>query len=97
MLRFKDLFPKSWIVESFAVGEGLSYANTDPNFEKQLHDDKDANDLLNYLAFEFVFKLPQVQNTKLIYRLHHRSGVFGLFDDITGGSNYLSFGLRHKF
>lgn len=97
MARFNDLFPKKFFIESFAVGEGLSLATTDPAFEAYLHDGNKANDLLNYLAFELVFKFPQLQDTKFIYRLHHRSGVYGLFDGIDGGSNYISVGIRQNF
>lgn len=95
--RFNDLLPKNFFIKSFAIGEGLSLASQDPRFESHLHDSNRANDLLNYLSFELVFKLPQLQDTKFIYRLHHRSGVYGLFDGINGGSNYLSFGVRKKF
>jgi hypothetical protein len=97
LARFNNLFPKKFFIESFAVGEGISLASENPRFEAHLHDDNDSNDLLNYLAFEFVFKLPKLEDTRFIYRLHHRSGVYGLFDGIHGGSNYLSFGIRQKF
>lgn len=97
LARFNNLFPQDFFIESFAIGEGLSLASDDPSFESYLHDENESNDFLNYLAFEFVFKLPKLEDTKLIYRLHHRSGVYGLFDGINGGSNYLSFGVRHKF
>lgn len=97
MARFNKLFPENFFIDSFAVGEGLSLASQDPNFEAYLNAQNESNDFLNYLAFEFVFKVPTLKNTRFIYRLHHRSGVFGLFNDISGGSNYLSFGIRHKF
>ncbi len=95
--RFSDLFAQNFLIESFAMGWGLSLATEDPKFEAYLHEQNQANDFLNYLAFELVFKLPKLKNTKFVYRLHHRSGVYGLFDGINGGSNYLAFGLRHKF
>ncbi len=97
IFRFNDLFPKNWIVESFAAGEGLSLASEEPNFESYRHSGGDANEILNYLAFELVFKVPNNDNLKFITRIHHRSGILGLFDGIHGASNYWSFGARYKF
>jgi hypothetical protein len=97
LARFNNLFPKNFFIESFAVGEGLSLASSDPSFEAHIHTDNDSNDFLNYLAFELVFKLPKLKDTKFVSRIHHRSGVYGLFDGIRGGSNYFSFGIRKYF
>ena len=85
-----------WENTSLAVGEGLSMASRKPKFEKVLHEGK-ASALLNYLMFEFAFSLPDAPKWELIARLHHRSGVNGLFNDISGGSNALGAGIRYKF
>ena len=81
---------------SFAAGDGLSYATEVPVIERQRHGEESAR-FLNYLMFEFTFGLPKYPRWSLITRLHHRSGVFGLFDGVHGGSNYLCFGLRYDF
>ncbi|MGA1789925.1 MAG: hypothetical protein ACMUIM_00440 [bacterium] len=85
-----------WENTSLAVGEGLSMASRKPKFEKEIHEGK-ASALLNYLMFEFAFSLPDAPRWKVIARLHHRSGVNGLFNDISGGSNALGMGIRYKF
>jgi hypothetical protein len=80
---------------SFAVGEGLSYATDDPEIEVEKHD-RTAR-LLNYLMIELAVNLPQHPQWTLFGRVHHRSGVFGLFDGVTGGSNVVGAGLRYTF
>jgi len=80
---------------SFAVGEGLSYATDDPELEVEKHD-RTAR-LLNYLMFELAFGVPQQPPWTMFIRVHHRSGVFGLFDGVSGGSNVVGLGLRYVF
>ena len=80
---------------SFAIGEGLSLATETPKIERRKHDD--ASQFLNYLLFELAFSLPDYPSWAVITRLHHRSGVFGLFDDVTGASNALGVGLKYSF
>lgn len=53
--------------------------------------------LLNYFAPEITLSPPDNPDLAFVTRLHHRSGVFGLFDGVSGGSNFLTFGLRHRF
>jgi hypothetical protein len=80
---------------SFAVGEGLSYASEDPEIELEKHDR--TSKLLNYLMFELAFVVPRQPQWTLFARIHHRSGVFGLFDGMSGGSNVVGGGLRYAF
>jgi hypothetical protein len=30
-------------------------------------------------------------------RIHHRSGAFGLYGDVRGGSNFVGLGARYRF
>lgn len=80
---------------SFAVGEGLSYATDDPEIEVEKHD-RTAR-LLNYLMFELAVVVPRQPQWTLFGRVHHRSGVFGLFDGVDGGSNVVAAGVRYTF
>lgn len=86
---------------SVAVGEGLSYATRVPAVERDLHGevvglDSPTSKLLNYLMLEVAFGLPSHPRWDLNVRLHHRSGAFGLFNDVHGGSNTVCVGLRYK-
>jgi hypothetical protein len=97
LVRFDD-FPWDRIVDtSFSVGDGLSYATEVPIIEEENHTNNGSTELLNYLMFEIAFTAPSYPEWSLVARVHHRSGVFGLFDGVHGGSNFLALGLRHKF
>ncbi|MEM0981486.1 MAG: hypothetical protein AAGH78_14575 [Cyanobacteria bacterium P01_H01_bin.58] len=78
---------------SVAVIEGVSYATDIPEIEAENNDR--AAQLLNYLAFEVEYAYaPQ---WAIATRLHHRSGVSGLFSDVKGGSNAYLMGIRRRF
>ena len=89
-------FPWNHILPTtFAFGEGLSYATKTPNIEG-LHNEK-VSHFLNYLSIEFTFALPQTKRFHLLTRVHHRSGAYGLFNDVKGASNAVGVGLRYEF
>ena len=89
-------FPwNKYINTTFAVGDGLSYATSTPKFEEQQHENTSL--LLNYTMFELTFALPESPRWNLVWRVHHRSGIFGLFDEMSGASNALGVGLKYKF
>ena len=46
---------------------------------------------------EITFADPDNKDLEFVFRLHHRSGVFGLFDDVVSGSTFLSTGIRIRF
>ena len=80
---------------SFAVGGGLSYATAEPEIEVEKND-RTAR-LLGYLMFELAVVVPQQPKWTLFARVHHRSGAYGLFDGVSGGSNVVGAGLRYAF
>ena len=95
LLRY-DHFPwNHHLHTSVALGEGLSLASKTPQREVQIRGH--SRRLLNYLAFELALTLPRHPRYSLVYRLHHRSGVFGLFDNVRGASDYYLLGLRYRF
>ncbi len=83
---------------SVSLGNGLSYATDIPEIESA-YLSKNSR-LLYHLVFEFTFGLePRKSDStyEALLRLHHRSGFFGLFDGVVGGSDFLCLGLRRKF
>ncbi|MGZ0189284.1 MAG: hypothetical protein ACKVH0_14970 [Alphaproteobacteria bacterium] len=62
---------------------------------------KDVNNVgskvLNMFNPEIEVGLPGAPEWSGFFRLHHRSGIFGLIDDVTGGSTYMLLGLKHRF
>lgn len=86
-----------YINTSFAAGAGLSYATEIPKVEEERRGDGQTQKFLAYLMMELAFSLPQLPNWSLVTRVHHRSGAFGLFNGVTGGSNAWGFGIKYTF
>lgn len=53
--------------------------------------------LLNYFSPEITFALPDVSEYELVVRYHHRSGAFGLINDVQGGAQAIAVGFRLHF
>ncbi len=80
-----------------AIGDGLSWATRVPPLEEASDTNVGATRLLNYILVEFTFSPPQVSDWSLAVRVHHRSGVYGLFDGVEGGSNVIAAGIKRYF
>ena len=52
---------------------------------------------MHYFAPELTFAMPSHPNVELVFRMHHRSGIFGLVSDAWGGAQYATVGLRIRF
>jgi hypothetical protein len=83
-----------YLMTTFAVGGGLSAATEVPELERSDPSNSDAAALLHYVLFEASFALPE-SRWSFVIRIHHRSGVWGLFSH--SGSNVLAAGLRYRF
>jgi len=89
------VFPWNRYVETTAAfGEGLSWATEIPALEKADPTNSANRQLLNYILLEVTFAIPE-SPWSLVTRIHHRSGVFGLFGH--SGSNVLDAGIRYRF
>lgn len=80
---------------SVALGEGLSLATRTPPVEQEDH--KKSSALLNNVQFEITFALPRQPNWHLVGRIHHRSGIFGLINDVHAASDFAVLGVKHTF
>lgn len=88
----------AFVNTSVAFGSGLSYAFVEPDLEPRTsRPDEDSSRLLNYLLVEVDLSPPRSSNWGLVLRLHHRSGVFGMYNGVNGGSNFVGAGLRYTF
>lgn len=95
-LRY-DGFPwNDTIYTTIAANTGVSYITETSEFERDRSDGQ-TSQLLHYLAPEITFADPENKDVEFLIKLHHRSGVFGLFDDVTGGSTFVSAGIRLRF
>ena len=99
--RWKEFIPGLPI--SLAFGEGLSLASRRPRLEHRrinIYDlrfrGQKTKPLLNYIMLELDYSLPDLSDydPRLFFRIHHRSGVFGLYCPPTCGSNFITYGLK---
>jgi hypothetical protein len=79
------------------VSTGVNYATSISDLERSKSGNDRGNNLLHYFSPELTFADPENKDLEFVARLHHRSGVFGLFNGVDGGSTFFSFGLRHHF
>ena len=86
-----------YLVNSFAVGEGISYDTHISSVETDVTTDGGTRRLLNFLMFEATFALPSHPNIELVARVHHRSGAFGLYGAENSGSSAIGLGIRYRF
>lgn len=94
MFRWLKMPWDSAIDGSFAFGSGISYASGTLDVEAK-HLEKTSR-FLNYLVMELTFAIGKESPWESLIRIHHRSGVFGLYGDVVGGSDYLCVGLRYR-
>ena len=89
----------------FGLGEGLSYTSDMLWIEKDeaIREDDDYSKFLNYLDISLDFDLGRLirykplENTYIGWTIKHRSGVFGLFNGVYGGSNYNTISIEKNF
>ena len=95
-LRY-DGFPwNDTVYTSIAANTGVSLLTDTSEFERSRSDGQTSR-LLHYLAPEITFADPSNKNLELVVKLHHRSGVFGTFDGVSGGSTFIATGIRLRF
>jgi hypothetical protein len=91
-----DGFPWAHILyTTVAVSTGLNYISRLPPAETRPGDS--TSNLLHYFSPEITFALPQHKQHEVLVRYHHRSGVFGTFNNVWGGSNVIAIGYRKRF
>ena len=87
------------------AAEGLSYVSSllETEVVEALEDNEPTSKFLNYLDISFDIDFGKLIGYKPLYKsyvgyaLKHRSGVFGLYYGIHGGSNYNTFYLETNF
>jgi hypothetical protein len=75
---------------SVAFGQGISWAGDPPAVEGE------TRRILNHLLAEVEATPFRDTPLSLVLRVHHRSGVFGLYG-VRGGSNFVNIGVRYRF
>ncbi|MEP7031601.1 MAG: hypothetical protein ABI830_11760 [Pseudolabrys sp.] len=91
-----DYFPwNKYLFTTVAVSTGVDYLSRLPPSETYPGDK--TSHVLHYFSPEITFALPEYKQHELLIRYHHRSGVFGTFNGVWGGSNVISLGYRYRF
>lgn len=82
-----------------AVGNGLSHAFADAALEIGRAGLAGVNTYRTqyHLSFETAFSLQSFPHASLFFRLHHRSGIYGVISPRRSGANFLGGGLRWTF
>ncbi len=95
VFRFLKFPWDKYIDTSFGIGEGLSWASEIAELEERRHED--VTQLLNFLKLEFGFNLPKYPDWVLFLQIYHRSGMFEIFDGVSGACNLLGLGIKYRF
>jgi hypothetical protein len=85
------------LTTTVAVSTGLNYASEITAVEQDRARDGEGSRLMHFFSPEVTFALPTRPDVELMFRMHHRSGVFGLVSDAWGGAQYGTVGLRVRF
>jgi hypothetical protein len=79
-LRYDNLPWNDTVFTTVGFNTGLSLLSNPSEFEQGRDSEGRGSKLLHYLGPEITFADPDNKDVELVFRLHHRSGVFGLFD-----------------
>ncbi len=86
-----------YLVMTVAASTGLNWASEITDVEQDRANDGKGSQWMHFLAPEITFALPSHPNTELLFRVHHRSGAYGLVSEALGGAQYATVGLRFRF
>lgn len=85
------------VVTTMALSTGFNYATGISAVERERAEPASGARLLHFFSPEVTFAHPGRPDVELVFRFHHRSGVFGLVSDTRGGAHYGTVGLRFRF
>lgn len=95
--RYRGFPWDRWVTTSVALSTGWNYATGVSESEKDRNQNDEGSRWLHFFSPEVTFALPQRPDMELMFRFHHRSGIFGLINGAQGGSQYGTVGIRVRF
>jgi hypothetical protein len=98
MLRW-NWFPwNNYVYTTFGLGPlGFSYTTQLSQWEAtQVRNDR-TTQFMNYGVEDLTFAPSPESRWEVFIRMHHRSGINGFYNHVTGGSNYVATGVRVGF
>jgi hypothetical protein len=96
-LRYSDFPWSERLRTSVGLSTGINIATGVSEFERNRAKDDIGARVMHYFAPEITFGLPEYPDIDLVFRFHHRSGAFGLFNRVGGGAHYATVGVRFHF
>ena len=94
-----------YVKTSIGLADGISFTTRIDQKERLLTDFRiEGNRLvfprsqwMNFFTPELTLALPQYPEHELLFRFHHRSGIYGLINDTFSGAQFFSVGYRARF
>jgi hypothetical protein len=95
MARWKYFPWNDYLYTNFRLGLiGASYVTGISDFERHFDSSGHSARFLNFLVPELTFAPSADSSFEVFVRVHHRSGIYGLIDNVHGASNYIAGGIR---
>lgn len=95
--RYRGFPWDEWLTTTIALSTGLNWASEVSDLEAERSNDTGGYQWQHFFSPEVTFALPSRPDVELLFRLHHRSGGYGLINDAGGASQYGTVGLRWRF
>jgi hypothetical protein len=86
-----------YIKTTIAISEGISLATQVDTVERDANANHAGSVFLNYFSPEITFAIPDYEKYELVFSIHHRSGLYGLINNVNAGSQFGTVGLRVHF
>jgi len=91
-------FPwNNYVKTTIAISEGISLATQVDTVERDANPNHAGSIFLNYFSPELTLSIPRYEKYELVFCIHHRSGLYGLIDNVNAGSQSGTVGLRIHF
>jgi hypothetical protein len=95
VFRWKQFPWNEHLYTNLRVGPlGASYVNSISSWEQENSENGRGSRFLNFLVSELTFAPAADSSWEGLVTIHHRSGIYSLINDVQGGSNYISAGVR---
>ena len=92
-----DAFPwERWVPTTFSIYSGPTYSYDPPlNYPRNVWGSRKG--LLNYVSAEFAVELPNTRHWDAVFRVYHRSGMWGVYTLDADEVTVIGGGLRVRF
>lgn len=92
-------FPwNDYVYTNLRIGPfGVSYATQIPNLELEYSVNHRDSKVLNAFVYELTFAPSRDSAWEAVFKIHHRSGIYGRINGADSGANWVALGLREHF